>query len=69
MARKAKKDFDYKDMNVGELGERLSKTQEELFKSRFRAASAPLKDTMQIRKLRREVARLSTFIHQKRGEQ
>ena len=66
MAKKEKKEFDYKAVNETELTNRLEKTQEELFKLRFRAASAPVKNTMQIRTLRREVARLNTFINQRK---
>ena len=67
MAKKATKEkaFEYAQATADELGVRLSKSQQELFKLRFRAASAPVKNTMQIRKLRREVARLNTFITQK----
>ena len=55
MAKKAsskEKAFEYGQATTDELGIRLSKTQQELFKIRFRAASAPVKNTMQIRKLR-----------------
>jgi large subunit ribosomal protein L29 len=65
MAKKNEK-FDYHQVNVAELETRLDKTKQELFKVRFRAASAPVTNTMQIRKLRREVARLNTFINQRR---
>jgi large subunit ribosomal protein L29 len=69
MARTSKKEkeFNYQEVNVGELTNRLQKTKEDLFKTRFRAASAGLKNTMQVRTLRREIARLHTFINQKRG--
>lgn len=59
------KEFNYHQASTSELNARLSKTQQELFKLRFRAASAPLKNTMAIRKLRRETARINTFINQK----
>ncbi len=59
------KAFDYQQASDNELTARLSKTQQELFKLRFRAASAPLKNTMAIRKLRRETARINTFINQR----
>lgn len=68
MAKKEKV-FNYAQADVDELSQRLNKTRQELFKVRFRAASAPVKDTMQIRKLRREVARLNTFINQKSAVQ
>lgn len=60
---KEKKEFDYKQASQSDLTQRLQKTQEELFKLRFRAASAPLKNTMEIRKLRRETARIQTFMN------
>lgn len=64
MAKK-EKEFNYAQADVNELHARLEKTQAELFKTRFRVASAPVSNTMQIRKLRREVARLFTFINQR----
>ena len=64
MAKKEKV-FNYHQASTDELNARLNKTQQDLFKVRFRAASAPMKNTMQIRKLRREVARINTFINQK----
>lgn len=69
MAKKEKKPFSYKDANVGELSSRLDKTQQDLFKARFRAASASLKNTMQVRQLRREIARLHTFINAKNSQE
>ncbi len=67
MAKKDK-EFSYAQADVKELDARLEKTQQELFKLRFRAASAPIKNTMSIRKLRREVARLNTFINQRKAK-
>ncbi|MBV9080914.1 MAG: 50S ribosomal protein L29 [Elusimicrobia bacterium] len=66
----AKKDkpFNYTTASDGELSHRLDQTTEQLFKLRFRAASAPIKDTNQIRTLRREVARIYTFINQRKNE-
>jgi large subunit ribosomal protein L29 len=65
MAKKEKV-FNYAQADTDELNARLNKTNQDLFKLRFRAASAPVKNTMQIRKLRREIARLYTFINQKK---
>ncbi len=65
MAKKEK--VNYREFNVEELSRRREKSQQDLFKLRFRAASAAIKNTMQIRKVRREIARLNTFINQKRG--
>jgi large subunit ribosomal protein L29 len=66
MARK-EKEINLKDANVEELHRQLDKNKQELFKLRFRAASAPITNTMQIRKLRKDVARILTFINQKKG--
>jgi len=63
------KAFDYKQASEGDLTQRLHKAQQDLFKFRFRAASAPLKDTMAIRKVRREVARINTFMNQRAASQ
>ncbi len=65
MAKAKETKFDHKSVNVDELRKRLDKTQQDLFKVRFRAASAPVTNTMQIRTLRREIARINTFISQK----
>ena len=67
MAKK-EKEFNYQAATPADLEQRLGKTRDDLFKLRFRAVSAPIKNTMQIRVLRREVARLNTFINQKRGQ-
>ena len=60
------KAFDHKQASENELQQRLGKTQEQLFKLRFRAVSAPVKNTMEIRDLRREIARIHTFINQRK---
>jgi len=70
MAKKTKeKEFNHAQATVEELNTRLLKTQQDLFKLRFRAASAPITNTMQIRELRREVARIHTFVNQKSSGQ
>lgn len=68
MAKKKEKEIPYRELNVEELSRRADKAKEDLFKLRFRAASAPLKNPMEIRTLRREIARLNTFIAQRRKE-
>jgi large subunit ribosomal protein L29 len=60
------KPFDYKQASEIELDQRLGKSQEQLFKLRFRAVSAPVKNTMEIRHIRREIARINTFINQRK---
>ena len=67
MARKKKKETNLKELDAEELAREREKAEQELFKLRFRAASAPLKNPMQIRALKRDIARMNTFITQKRG--
>lgn len=68
MAKK-EKEFNLAEASVDQLQSRLQKNTEDLFKLRFRAASAPLKNPMEMRKLRRDIARINTFINQKTAQQ
>ena len=65
MAKKEKK-FNYAEVNEQELQNRLEKAEADLFKLRFRSASAVLANPMQIRMARREIARINTFLNQRR---
>jgi large subunit ribosomal protein L29 len=65
MAKK-KEEVHYSQLSTGELTRKLNEMQQNLFKLRFRAVSAPLKNPMEIRNLRREVARIKTFANQKK---
>ena len=62
-----KREVKLSELHVEELTSQVNKANESLFKLRFRASTAPIKNTMQIRGLRREIARLKTFINQKNG--
>ena len=53
-------------MPVEELDRQIEKNREDLFKARFRLASASLQNPMQIRAMRRDIARLQTFKNQRR---
>ncbi len=66
MAKKAQiKKEDYKSLSAQELEARLREAEESRFRLQFRHASTPLKNPMQIRVTRREIARLKTWIGQK----
>jgi large subunit ribosomal protein L29 len=66
MAKKKGRDKDdYKSMSVQELEARLREAEESRFRLQFRHAGNPLKNPMQIRTVRREVARLKTWLGQK----
>jgi large subunit ribosomal protein L29 len=66
MAKKKKEEIHYSQLNVEELSKKLEQVNQNLFKLRFRAVSAPLKNPMEIRSLRREVARIKTYMSQRR---
>ena len=51
--------------NSEELEGRLGDLQKERFNLRFRKASGQLEDTAQFRRVRREIARIKTILHQR----
>jgi large subunit ribosomal protein L29 len=64
MAKK-KEQVDFAQMSIDELKRRLVEMREKLFQSRFKNASGSLKNPLIIRSMRREVARLMTFVNQR----
>ena len=48
-----------------ELEAKLRDSEEKLFRLEFRHASTPLKNALEIRKLRRDVARFKTLLREK----
>jgi large subunit ribosomal protein L29 len=68
MAKKKKEDIPLRELGPNELNQRLEKNKEDLFRLRFRAASVPAKNTMEVRNLRREIARLHTFLNIHKAE-
>jgi large subunit ribosomal protein L29 len=68
MAKAREKKEEFGTMSVQELEARLKDAQEEQFRLRFRHANAPLKNPMQIRSKRRDIARLKTWLHQKEAK-
>jgi large subunit ribosomal protein L29 len=68
MAKKAKREESLHDLSAQELEARLREVQENHFRLRFRHAGNPLKNPMQIRQARREVARLETILREKAKE-
>ncbi len=65
MAKKAQVQESVHDMSQQQLEARLNEVKESHFRLKFRHASNPLKNPMQIRIARREIARLKTALHQK----
>lgn len=56
-------------LGVDELKAQLRETEEKLFKLKFANALAPLKNSLQIRNLKRHKARLLTWIGEKKRTQ
>jgi large subunit ribosomal protein L29 len=64
MAKKASKES-FHGMSVQELEALLREAQEKSFKLTFQHATNPLKNPMEIRTARRQIARLLTVLRQK----
>ena len=54
-----------RDLPVDDLKAKLADKSEELFKLRFRLTTQPLDNPLRIRTVRRDIARLNTFIRQR----
>jgi large subunit ribosomal protein L29 len=66
--KKGREKDDYKSMSAQELEARLHEAEESKFRLQFRHAGNPLKNPMQIRTTRREIARLKTWLGQKEAK-
>ena len=56
-----------KDMAYVELKKRLDDFQDRIFKLKFRHSVTPVKNPLEIRKIRKNIARIKTFITQKKS--
>ncbi len=61
----AKKQNDLTELSLGELIEELTATKQEALNLRFRNATGQLENTAEIKKVRRQIARLNTAIRAK----
>ncbi|MDR2645478.1 MAG: 50S ribosomal protein L29 [Endomicrobium sp.] len=57
---------DIKNMVDVELSAKLSELQDKLFKLKFRHSTAPVKNPLEIREIKRNIARIKTLIAQKK---
>jgi large subunit ribosomal protein L29 len=57
-----------KNMTHVELNAKLFELQDKLFKIRFRHSTAPIKNPLEIREIRRNIARIKTLIVQNKKE-
>ena len=62
---KAKEKQDKKSLSVAELETELKNAQEKKFKLQFKHQVTPLANPMELRALRRQIARLKTWINAK----
>lgn len=62
------KSSDLHTMTPDQLGDELLKLKKEQFNLRFQAASGQLENTAQVRRVRRNIARIKTIELAKRGE-
>ena len=56
-------------MNLGELIDELRQTKHEALNLRFRNATGQLDNTAEIRRVRRQIARINTFIRMREIEE
>jgi large subunit ribosomal protein L29 len=62
---KTKEKDDKKGLGVAELQNELRQTREKLFKLSFKHSVTPVKNPLELRALRRQIARLNTWISEK----
>jgi large subunit ribosomal protein L29 len=59
---KSKNWNEIKNISSVELNTRLRELQDKFFKLKFRHSSVPLKNPLEVREMRRNIARIKTFI-------
>lgn len=64
----ARKNNDLVEMDLGSLLEELRETKQEALNLRFRNATGQLENTAELRKVRRQIARINTYIRQREIE-
>lgn len=62
---KSKNWQEMKNMSDAELNAKLNDMQDRIFKLKFRHTTAPVKNPLEIRSLRRDIARVKTLLAQK----
>ena len=61
----AKKKNDLAELSMGELVDELKATKQEALNLRFRNATGQLENTAEIKKVRRQIARINTMLRDK----
>ncbi|MPY90510.1 MAG: 50S ribosomal protein L29 [Luteitalea sp.] len=62
-----KRSAQFQDLGVDELRQRAQELDDELFRLRIQKATGQLEKAPKIREVRRDVARIKTFLRQKAG--
>ncbi|MFV0309890.1 MAG: 50S ribosomal protein L29 [Desertimonas sp.] len=62
------KNNDLVELSLGDLIEELRETKQEALNLRFRNATGQLENTAELRKVRRRIARINTYIRQREIE-
>jgi large subunit ribosomal protein L29 len=57
-----------RELDVGELEQRLAETRQELFNLRFQHATGQLENTGQLKEVRKNIARILTVLNRKQQE-
>ena len=65
----ARKTADLVELNLGDLIDELRETKQEALNLRFRNATGQLDNTAEIRRVRRQIARINTFIRMREIEE
>ena len=54
-----------RELTVADIRARVAELEEERFRLRFRSATEPLEDPLQLRKIRKDIARLKTVLRER----
>ena len=65
----ARSTADLVEMNLGDLIDELPETKQEALNLRFRNATGQLDNTAEMRRVRRQIARINTFIRMREIEE
>jgi large subunit ribosomal protein L29 len=65
----ARKTSELAEMNLGDLIDELRETKQEALNLRFRNATGQLDNTAEMRRVRRQIARINMFIRQREIEE
>jgi large subunit ribosomal protein L29 len=63
---KSKNWNEIKNMSKVELNAKLSELQDKIFRLRFRHSTVPVKNPLEIREIKKDIARIKTLIAQKK---